>query len=372
VDLSASVQGHAGIGRYATELLKALVDLAGDDEFATFHVDRHRRTPPPPLDRLPGRSLAWPNKIWRASVLAAELAGLGMDRLVGKTDLFHATDNVLPTLRDASTVFTLHDLVHLKYPETVLPMNRSYLRVGMPRFLARADAVIAVSEATRRDAIELLGVPPGKVQVVHSGISPIFRPALPEQIAEIRERYGLPEHCLLFVGSIEPRKNLGLLFRCLPRLRRPGLGLVVAGSKGWNHEAALAGLHDSGAAEMTRFIGTVSDEHLPALYSAAELLVFPSLYEGFGFPVLEAMLCGTPVVTSDRGSLSEVAGEAAVALPPDDADTWTETITALLDDLERQEDLKRRGLAWAERFTWRQTAAKTLEVYRRITGGVTP
>jgi len=370
VDVSPAVHHRAGLGRYAGELVKALIPLL-PGRLAIFYHDAGRADRFPPLDALPARPHPWPAKPWRLRVMLAHLLRRPMDALVGPAALFHATDHLLPPFRAIPSVFTLHDLIFRLYPETHMPLNRWFLTLMMPRFLRRADAVIAVSECTRRDAIRWYRVPEERLYVIPEGVDPRFRPAPPEAIAALRARYGLPERFILYVGTIEPRKNLPTLFAAYRSLlaRWPDLGLVVAGRVGWRTEGTFRALRALGLEGRVRFLGYVPEADLPALYSAAAVFAFPSRYEGFGLPPLEAMACGTPVVVSDVAALPEVVGEAGLRVPPDDPAAWAAALAAVLSDPSLRARLQGDGLRQAARFRWSEAARRTVAVYEAVMRG---
>ena len=371
LDASPAVYGRGGIGRYTLELIRALMALGGGIELTIFY-NRARRgkdaTGPhlvPPLEDLPRLTTPLPDKPWRLSVLLAHLLRRPQDRLLPGVDLFHATDHVLPCLAGVRTVFTLHDLTFRLCPETHSPANRWYLTLMMGRFLRAAGAVIAVSECTRQDAVRLYGLEESRVRVIYPGVGPQFRPADPGKVASVRRRYGLPERLILYVGTIEPRKNLPALLRAYSALRQRGCEhrLAIVGREGWRSHSFWATLRELGLGGELLIPGYVPDADLPALYSAAEVFVFPSLYEGFGLPVLEAMACGTPVVCSAASSLPEAAGEAALLVPAGDATALAAAIERVLADPALRARLREEGLARARRFTWEAAARATLEVY---------
>lgn len=367
VDVSPAVHHRAGLGRYAAELVKALIPLL-PGRLGIFYHDAGRADLFPPLNALPARPHPWPAKPWRLRVMLAHLLGRPMDALIGPACLFHATDHLLPPFRALPSVFTLHDLIFRLYPETHMPLNRWFLTLMMPRFLRRADAVIAVSECTRRDAVRWYRIPEERIHVIYEGVDARFRPASPEAIAALRLRYPLPDRFILYVGTIEPRKNLPTLFAAYQRLleRWPDLGLVVAGKPGWLTEGTFRALRALGLEGRVRFLGYVPDEDLPALYSAATVFAFPSLYEGFGLPPLEAMACGTPVVVSDASSLPEVVGEAGLRVPPDRPGDWAAALAAVLSDESLRAYLREAGLRRAARFHWSEAARRTVEVYEGV------
>ncbi|MHB1296062.1 MAG: glycosyltransferase family 4 protein [Anaerolineae bacterium] len=368
LDVSPAVHQRAGIGRYAHELACALSGVAGEVDLSAFYNDAaHARDLAFLADwqRLP---LDQGNKSWRLAVLLAHYARRPQDGLFAGVDLFHATDNVLPWLGRARSVFTLHDLTHRLHPETQSRPNRMYLDLMMPRFLRRADAILADSEATRRDALRLYGVAPERIQVVYPGVHQRFRPADAAAVADARTRYGLPARYVLFVGTLEPRKNLPALLEAYRALLQGGLraGLVLVGRLGWRVDAFRASLQTLAPDELVVTPGFVPDDDLPALYSGADLLAFPSLYEGFGFPVLEAMACGTPVVCANTSSLPEVAGDAALQVDPHDVGALAEAMRRLLEDPALRRELAGRGVKHAAAFTWERAASETLKVYRRV------
>jgi glycosyltransferase involved in cell wall biosynthesis len=237
----------------------------------------------------------------------------------------------------------------------------------MPRFLRAADAVIAVSECTKRDAIRFYRIPEEKITVIYEGVNPRFRPASPEAIAAVRARYGLPERFILYVGTIEPRKNLTTLLEAFHHLLATyDLRLVIVGKKGWLYERFFRRLRELGLENRVLFTGYVPDEDLPAIYSAADLFVFPSLYEGFGLPVLEAMACGTPVICSNTSSLPEVAGDAALLVDPTDARALTGAMEQVLTNERLWATLRAKGMERARGFTWEKAAYRTWEVYQQV------
>jgi len=369
LDLSPAVHRRAGIGRYAQELAAALVAEGGELEYALFYNAARTATVDPSLAGLPRLEMDLADRPWRLRVLLAHLVGRAQDGLFPGIDLFHATDHLLPRFAAVHSVFTLHDLTCRLYPAAHRPLNRWFHLLLMPRFLRQAEAVIAVSESTRRDVVRLYGLDEAKVRVVHEGVSPRFRPASVGEVDGVRQKYGLPERFILAVGTIEPRKNLGTLVDAWAALRAQGAPqhLVMAGRRGWRCGALFARLRERGIEEEVILPGYVEEADLPALYSAAELFAFPSLYEGFGLPVLEAMACGTPVVCSATSSLPEVAGEAALLAGPSDVATWTAAMGRVLADPALHTALRAAGLARAARFTWQAAAQSTREIYLAVT-----
>jgi glycosyltransferase involved in cell wall biosynthesis len=231
-----------------------------------------------------------------------------------------------------------------------------------------ANAVIADSEATRADLLRLLKIPPERVAVIPLGVRESFKaPILPEEIQRVRHSYNLPEQYLLYTGTIEPRKGLETLIEALCSLvdTFPHY-LLIAGKRGWYSNEILSSVVRCGLERRVRLMGYVPDEDLPALYAGADVFVFPSKYEGFGLPPLEAMACGAPVVASNASSLPEVIGDAGILTPPEDAEALAEAIRRVLESTELQEDLRQRGKLRAAQFSWDETARRTLKVYEQV------
>jgi glycosyltransferase involved in cell wall biosynthesis len=299
--------------------------------------------------------------------MLSHLAGRGQDDLLPGVDVFHGLDHLLPRLHQVKSVFTLYDLTYL-LTDTHTTLNRQFLKLLMPRFLAAADAVIAISESTRRDMVKHYAVDERKVRVIYGGVAERFRPAAPEDVARVRALYRLPEDAILAVGTIEPRKNLGRLLEAYRSLLDRGVnaGLVIAGRTGWRSEGFFERLRALNLEGRVTLLGAFPDADLPALYSAARVLAFPSLYEGLGLPVLEAMACGTPVVASNTSSIPEVAGDAGLLVDPRDVGGLATALERVLVDAELGATMRGRGLRQAARFTWEATARATLETYRTV------
>ena len=369
LDISAAVHHRAGLGRYAESLARALV-AAHPDRYALFYNRERGVEPLVGLEHLPTRTVALGYKPWRMLVWMGQLARISGDRLLPDAELFHATEHLLLPLRDVPTVLTVHDLIFRHLPTHHKPLNRWYLNLTMPLYCRRATHVIVVSDCTRRDLMVAYGVPAEKITVVHEAAAPCFGPQPPAVVEAARTRYDLPKRYLFFVGTIEPRKNLARLLTAFEPLYAGGLtdGLVIVGRRGWLYDDFFARLEASSAREAVFLPGYVPDEDLPVLYTGAQALVLPSLYEGFGLPVLEAMACGTPVACSKVSSIPEIGGDAVLYFDPTDVEAMTGVIGRVLRDGVLREEMQARGLARAARFSWERTAQETLAVYRQVVG----
>jgi glycosyltransferase involved in cell wall biosynthesis len=361
------------VGRYVQELTAALLAIDHDSTYSIFYNQASTAQMTPPLDRLACVATSRSNKLWRMGVVAAYLARRSQDSLFPGVDLFHATDHLLPRLSRICSVLTVHDVTPRLFPATHSRWNRWFFDLMMPRFLKATSAIIADSESTRRDVERLYNVSRDKSQVIYPGVHERFQPASSPSIAAVRGKYCLPERFILYVGTLEPRKNLSSLLDAFAMLQKRQsarrVKLVLAGKKGWLYASLFQRLQTLGLADDVLFTGFVDDDDIPGLYSAADLFVYPSLYEGFGLPVLEAMACGTAVVCSNTSSLPEVAGDAAVLVSPQDTTALAREMDNLLEDRKIRLDLIDKGFRQAQRFTWHETARQTLAVYRRVHNG---
>lgn len=283
-------------------------------------------------------------------------------------DLLHGPAFVGPLLSGRPFVVTIHDLSFLRYPHNFRAGNRRYLQVFTRLSVQRARRVIAVSESTKRDVVHYYGIPPDRVDVIYHGVDAQFQPLPAADVAAFRAGQGLPERFLLFVGTLEPRKNVAHLLQAYARLPGPRPPLVLVGGKGWLYDEIFARVETLGLAGEVRFAGYVPAGDLPWWYNAAELFVYPSLYEGFGLPVLEAMACGVPVVCSDVSSLPEVAGDAALLVDPLDTNDLAEAMTCALEEADLRQGMIAKGLAQAARFSWERAARQLVDTFDALLG----
>jgi glycosyltransferase involved in cell wall biosynthesis len=279
-------------------------------------------------------------------------------------DLVHAMAFVGPLLSSRPAIITIHDLSFLYYPQGFQRWNRFYLRLFTRWSVRRAQRVIAVSGSTKLDVVQAYGFPASGVDVVYHGVDAAFRPLPAAQVAAFRQKQGLPERFLLFVGTLEPRKNVARLIEAYARLPAGRPPLMLVGGKGWLYDEVLARVEALGLGDDVHLVGYVPAGDLPLWYNAAQIFVYPSLYEGFGLPPLEAMACGTPVVTSCTSSLPEVVGQAARLVDPTDIEALAAAIEDLLQDRTQREQLQAAGLKQAQQFTWAEAAQGTVSSYR--------
>jgi glycosyltransferase involved in cell wall biosynthesis len=384
-DVTSALNQGGGIGRYARELIQALVVAAPQYSFTLFSAR------PPAVQPVPNSLPVAPNVIHRPAPFAEHWlyrlwyrarAPLPVQVFTGPIDLFHSPDFVLPPVSGRiPTLLTVHDLSFLHYPETFPATLINYLNRSVPPSVRRATHILADSVSTMKDLQSQWNVDSGRITVLYSGVSEHFRPVTDRvRLAAIRARYNLGEGpFVLTVGTVQPRKNYEMLVRAFaPVAQQQPHNLLIAGGRGWLSDGLVAEIERLDLANHVRLIGFVDDADLPGLYSLADLFVFPSLYEGFGLPLLEAMACGTPVISSDASSLPEVArggrtspesgaeGEAALLLSPHDEAAWSEAMLRLLAEPAARLRLVEAGFARAARFSWRSAARQLADLYGQL------
>lgn len=354
-DIAKALDPRDGVGSYCHHLLRELMAIDHDNEYRLYlhhgevRPEQFRAAFPeaPPSFRLAAGHAPRP----------------------GEVDLFHAATWVHPVGFPGPVLYTCYDLTFLSHPECHTLDNKIACTAGTLRALLAGARFLTISRATANEMSSRLGLPLERIEIVHPAPAAAFRPLPSGEAAQrVAARFGLERPYLLAVGTLEPRKNLERLvdaYLGLPDAVRQVHPLVVAGGSGWKQDTLRTRMED---APEVRVLGQVDEEDLVALYGAAVLFAYPSIAEGFGLPVVEAMACGTPVLTSDLSSLPEVAGDAARLVDPFDVEALRTALLALLEDPEARADLARRGRRRAERFTWRQTATRILALYRELGG----
>lgn len=354
---------RAGISHYVEQVLIQLGQIDRSNRYSVYTtrgLDRRALGLPDNFRVIPSR---FPTINPRVRIPWEQLLAPLLLRRSG-VDLFHGVHSVVPVSCPVPSVVTVHDLAFIRFPQTFRAYNRIYLDVATRLSVRRAARILVVSEHTRREVIGLLGVAPERVVVTPNAVREHFRPPDPAVLEAFRARKGLPERFVLYVGTLEPRKNLTTLLEAYAEVaRRQAPPLLVGGGKGWLYDAVFQRLEALGLRERVRFVGYLDEEELPLWYAAATVFVFPSIYEGFGMPPLEAMACGTPVVASNTSSLPEVVGDAGLTVSPYDPAALAEAISRVLDDADLRQDLRERGLRQARAFSWRVTAERTLAAY---------
>lgn len=355
--------GRTGVGYYTEHLLHHLARESSDEIVVVSNRAVETATPLPPRVRVAG-GYSCPLRLpWMQMIAPRMLDELG-------ADVAHFTNSLVPLASPVPTVVTIHDMSLSLYPQ-YHPIRRVLLNRPLANLAARrVDAVITVSYSARRDILRLYNLPPERVRVVHEAAAPEFRPIDDRAaLGRVRLRYGLPDRFVLYVGTIEPRKNLPRLLEAFARRHRGGdlpHALVCVGRYGWRARDVQRAVDRLALRGGVRFIGYVPFADLPAIYSLADAFVFPSLHEGFGLPVMEAMACGTPVVVGRNSSLVEIAGDAADTVDPLDVEAIGDALVRVTRDRTYRDVLRRRGLLRARAFSWRRAARETLDVYRWV------
>lgn len=353
---------QAGIGQYILRLTQALAQIDRDDAFVvftsrkdkTFHVEQANFKQ---------------QRLWTPSHHHLERWAMTFELAPFALDVLHSPDFIPPAWTRCPSVITMHDLAFMLYPRFLTRDSARYY--GQVDLAARqADHIIAVSQSTKRDTIRLLGVPESKITVIYEAAHPLFAPLAADVARDfVRTRYDLPANFILFVGTIEPRKNLPTLLRAFKRLRenyKSDAVLAIAGKRGWLVEEVDRVIAELQLGDAVRFLGGVQNEELVYLYNAARVFVLPSFYEGFGLPPLEAMACGTPVIVSKVSSLPEVVGDAGLLVTPNDAEELAVAMSRVLGDEKLRRELRDKGLVRAQIFSWQRAARETLAVYRQV------
>ena len=350
-----------GIGHYTLELARALATIDPDDEFeliSPFAFNSSSLN-----DQLPGnlkRVEARRRKFWWA-------VGLPLYVRRSATSLFHGTNYEIPLFSKCPTILSIHDLSMLLYPETHLDQSVRRARYRLPLMARAATKIITATEHVKKEVVQHLKVDAAKIAVTPYAPRRTFAPLSRSETDETRARLEIEEKFVLFVGTIEPRKNLITLLRAFAEvLRSTDLRpqLVIAGQKGWLTGETMNYVESEGLGERVKFTGYITDEDLRALYACCTVCVYPSLYEGFGLPPLEAMACGAPVIASNVPSLSEAVGQAALLVSPTDAHALAGGIVKMIRYEAVRSHFSRAGHDHSSQFTWERTAQLTLEIYR--------
>ena len=370
IDYTAAVNQSAGIGRFVRGLIRAVAALDSENQYVLVHAAPNNgcSVEAPTGANVSLRELRFRERVMTAIWHRLRIP-LPVDLVTGPVDIFHAPDYVLPPVSRGVSIITVHDLAFLIHPECADEKLRVFLERAVPRSAERADYIITDSENTRNDVICLLDADPERVFVVPGGVDPSFAPADEDAVRHVRCHYQLRLPYILAVGVIEPRKNFPRLIDAFSRFRvHTGLNydLVIAGGNGWLSDETYREAERSPFSTNVRFTGYVPDEHLAALYSGAEVFAYPSLYEGFGLPVLEAMACGTAVVCANTSSLPECAGDAALLFPPDDPDAIATTLETACGNRDLREEMIERGAQRVAEFQWERAARRLIEIYERV------
>jgi glycosyltransferase involved in cell wall biosynthesis len=360
IDIREMLGRKAGIGYYIYGLLIGLDKIDSENEYflyadQDFNLDLSRL-------RFHKRIFKLPSQLWHFAVI--------LDIFASRLDVFHSTFSfIIPTLLGLITVTTIHDASAILFGDTHSLKVKTLHRLFFNFAAKRTNRVIADSFSSKNDIARLTGVKDNKIVVTHLAVDDDYKPLGEESINVIRRKYNIPKEYILFNATLEPRKNVSRLIRAF-HLMRNKFGvthrLVLAGKKGWLYNEIFSLVRNLDLEREVIFTNWVPDEDLPALYSAAAVVAYPSLYEGFGLSILKAFACGTPVVTSNISSMPEVAGDAAILVDPYDTEALAESLWRVISDEKFAKNLREKGFAQVKKFSWEKTAKDTLEVYKAV------
>jgi len=367
IDATALPPQPAGAGIYTINLIRSLAALNPDFELYVFAQQSSRRL----IELENSGSINWvllPDKspphrlVWEQT---------GLPGLVRKTglDLLHSPHYTRPVSLGCASVVTFHDMTFFLYPRYHTFFKRIYFPAAMRKSARSADALIAVSENTKADIIQHLGISASKIHIIYHGVDDRFKPISDKNFLNtISQKYNLPAGFILYVGVVEPRKNLVSLLSAFHELNKNNnnLILVIAGQPGWGYNEVKKIVAGYNLKDSVILAGFIPPEDLPAIYNLAKIFVYPSIYEGFGLPVLEALACGTPTITTRVSSLPEITGDAGILVPPGDDEALRMALQTLLEDEKEQNRLSKMGPQRAVRFRWNRTAQETLDVYKQV------
>ena len=369
IDAQPLLEPLAGIGRYTNSMLRALGRIDSRNQYYLYYGAsfRQSRAALPHFDspNFHRKLIRFPGRVFR--FLTEKLNVLPVGSLLGNYDLYHGMNYHVPRVAFPSIV-NIYDLSYLLFPQYFTRRRLNDIRGKVTSSIERADRILTGSESAKADIVNFLKVPEERVEVTPLGVEEAFKPQGSEEVNLIRKKHNLPERFILFVGTIEPRKNIINLLRAYHKLGRSDIGLVVAGGHGWLFEEIFREVSRLNLRGKVMFPGRVPETDLPALYSAASVFVYPSVYEGFGFPPLEAMACGAAVITSNTSSLPEIVGDAGILVNPEDAGEIAGAIGSVLDDDSKRENMRAKGIERAKRFSWEKCARETLRLYREVAG----
>ncbi len=367
-------QKYSGIPEYSLRLLREILKIDGRNEYILFYnsfKDVENRIPEFKNENVRIVKTKYPSKLF-GYILQNIFAWPKLDRLLDVDVFFMPHVNFFAISARAKTIITVHDLSFLLYPDFFsFKKNIWHKMLNVGSNLKKFDQVIAISENTKQDLIEQCGVDKDKIKLIHSGISDDFRKIElnNSRLFEVRRKYKLPDNFILYLGTIEPRKNVDGLILAYeklmdenPKLRH--LELVIAGARGWKYQKTIKLWKKSKYSDKIKLTSYINREDKVYLYNLAKIFVYPSFYEGFGFPPLESMACGTPVIASANSSLTEILGDAAILINPYNINSIKQAMKELLQNKDYEQELIRRGYINVDKYNWNQTAEKFLQLIK--------
>jgi len=378
IDGQPLLGNKTGIGHYTNNLINELAIKNISIEIVTNQIGNRKLLEEINIINFKNIKLSnklFPYKVIRRLMNYNILYGLPIDLLEKKKksySVFHATNFITLPTKYAKQVVTIHDLAFMKFPDVVEKNIYEYMMKWVPYSINKADQIIADSIHTKNDILQLFDVPEEKINVVYLAADKRFQKQSVQQIQSVRKKYNLAQEYLLYIGTLEPKKNLVTLIDVYHTLKTEYSvqeKLVIVGAKGWKFNPIFEKVQQLQLENDIIFMGYIADEDLPAIYSGATVFTFPSLYEGFGIPLLEAMQCEVPVVAANTSCIPEVVGDAAILADPYDIEKWAESIYQIISDHSLKEELIAKGLEQASKFSWEKVAKETLAVYEKALKG---
>ena len=371
IDIQTVIGKKTGVGKYTESLVKALSHLSSPYEFILFYFNFRSRFNGLDITssnfknkgvKLPGRVFSF---LWKKTNAPP------FDRLSGAAELFHFPNFILRPVKSGKTIVTIHDLAFKRFPQYIEKKNLAFLNNHIPKTLAKADRIIAVSEFTKEELLKFYSVPEKKIRVIHEGVNETFRRIEDkEELTKVKNKYRLPEKFFLWVGTLEPRKNISVLLDAFSEFKKKNKSnckLVMVGKRGWNYHGFMEKKKKMIMGDDVILTKYVSDDDLPTIYNLAEAFIFPSIYEGFGLPPLEAMASGLPVITTP--ALNEVVGEAVLKVSEQNIEEITQAMKNILENEDLRKDLVQKGFKRIEQFSWDKAARETLALYEETMKG---
>lgn len=372
IDTSRTADKKTGLERYADNLIRALAAIDRQNQYILYPFFWHCFPENPGKAVNPRKRNFKIRKFWTPSLTrkAWEAGRIARKKILGgDVDIIHSPFYTVPEEYLGKIIVTVHDLSFIRYPEFHTPENREFCFRQLEKIKKQADCVITVSEFSKKELMEIGGIDERRIRVIHEAAAPIFKPAKGKnKFKKILKKFGIHKKFILYAGSIEPRKNLKILIRALAQVLENKIDcvLVLAGGTSWLTTELKEEISNLGLGDKVIFTGYVTDEELLGLYNLAQVFVYPSIYEGFGLPVLEALASGCPVIASNTSSLPEIVGDAALLIEPEDFGDLAEKITRVFLDNDLRQKLIQKGLTQSQKFSWEKTAKKTLEVYQEV------
>lgn len=365
IDIQPAITQRAGVGRYTKQLVQHLGKYAGNDSIDLAYFDFRRNAAFFPAPNTSHKAVrCCPGRL--AQFLWKKISWPPYDLFMGKSDLYHFPNFIVPPLAHGKSVVTIHDMSFIRHPSFAEDSNLHYLADRINDTVVRADAIITDSKFSANEIHSLLDVNPEKIFPIYLGVDQDIQTPDPAAIASTLYKLKTDRPYLLTVGTLEPRKNIPFLIEVFEKMSDFRGSLVIAGMPGWKYEPILERIKRSTRSRNIRYVRYVDDPTLAALYAGAELFITSSVYEGFGLPPLEAMSLGTPVVSSAGGSLPEILGSAALIINGFEPLLWKEKIIAFLEDSQARQDMVDRARKHVEKYTWDRTAEQTWKVYRSL------